>query len=329
MAIDFQKLLKNLSDKISPTDNQPKITPIYSIKTTSDNDKALKEELDKIDRQFTLSPTHDIKLPELELERMEYRPLSDQEIEELAKSSLAEYYNKSSKAIEQDAINQQKNLEDYKKQLYDALVQKEQNITQSYDQAKKDVAAQALKRGLARSSIAVLMEKELDAQKAKEIAQARNSYIEQAAEIDYKIADLEAKKQAAMNDLDITYAAKLAIEINELKQEREQKIKEVQKYNNELAKLQAQYNIDKLKAEQDLTLGQYKILKNKTAGLAEIEQEIEKQKQQKKFEYLLDYLSGIPKKEAIKFAETNPVVKESLDTYYYRKLLNALEARSD
>ncbi|HEY8444288.1 MAG TPA: hypothetical protein VIL24_05785 [Clostridia bacterium] len=325
MAIDFKKLLQDLAIKaISPKDSQP----TYPSAQKSPTSNSLKDELDKIDKDYSLSKVQEIKLPELELEKLEYKPLTDQEIEELAKSSLADYYTKTSRAIEQDAQNQQKNLDDYKKQLYDALAIKEQNIVDSFDQTKKDVASQALKRGLARSSIALAMEKELDAQKARELAQARNAYIEQAAQIDYQIADLEAKKQAALNDLDITYAAKLAIEINELKNERAEKIKEVLKYNNELAKYQAEYNIDRLKAEQDLTLGQYEILKKKTEGLEALEKELEQQKQQKKFEYILDYLNSMPKAEAIKAAETDSVIKNALDTYYYRKLLNALEARS-
>jgi hypothetical protein len=330
MAIDFKKLLKDLAIKITTGANdKPIYTPIEAQKTSAGDDLALKDKLNQIDREYSISKIQDIKLPEsADLQKLEYQPLSDSEIEELAKNSLAEYYNLTSRAIDQDAQSQKKDLDDYKKQLYEALAQKEQTIEQSFDQAKKDVASQALKRGLARSSIALAMEQEIDAQKARELAQARNSYIEQAAEIDYKIADLETKKQAAMNDLDITYAAKLAIQINDLKNERAEKIKEVQKYNNELAKYQAEYNIDRLKAEQDLTLGQYEILEKKTSGMAGIEKELEQQKQQKKFEYLLDYLSGMPKKEAIKEAENNPLIRQSLDTYYYRKLLNALEARS-
>lgn len=331
MAIDFKKLLQDLAIKANPKSNdQPTYTPFDPNKTsTSNNNNTLKDQLDKIDRQYSISQIPEVKLPqEIDFEKLEYQPLSDQEIQELAKNSLADYYNLSSKAITQDTQNQQKNLDDYKKQLYEALAQKEQNIEQSFDQAKKDVSSQALKRGLARSSIALAMEQEIDTQKARELAHARNSYIEQAAQIDYKIADLETKKQAAMNDLDISYAAKLAIEINDLKNERAEKIKEVQKYNNELAKYQAEYNINRQKAEQDLTLGQYEILKSKTTGIAEIEKELEQQKQQKKFEFLLDYLSTLPKKEAIKTAETNSMIKDALDTYYYRKLLNALEARS-
>ncbi|HHW89408.1 MAG TPA: hypothetical protein GX745_00685 [Clostridiales bacterium] len=330
MAIDFKKLLKDLAIKITTGTNDKPIYPPTDVQKTSiGDDMALKDKLDKIDQEYSISEIQDIKLPEsVDLEKLEYKALSDSEIQELAKHSLADYYNLTSRAIDQDTQSQKKDLDDYKKQLYDALTQKEQNIEQSFDQAKKDVSSQALKRGLARSSIALAMEQEIDAQKARELAQSRNAYIEQAARIDYEIADLETKKQAAMNDLDISYAAKLAIQINDLKNERAEKIKEVQKYNNELAKYQAEYNIDRQKAEQDLTLGQYEILKNKTTGIAEIEKELEQQKQQKKFEYLLDYLSGIPKKEAIKAAESNPLIRQSLDTYYYRKLLNALEART-
>ena len=100
------------------------------------------------------------------------------------------------------------------------------------------------------------------------------------------------------------------------------------KYNNELAKYEAEYNINRQKAEQDLTLGQHEIIKNKTVGKSDIEQELSKQKQEKKFEYILDYLGGMSKKDAISFAENSDIVKNSLDTYYYRKLLNAIEARS-
>ena len=224
--------------------------------------------------------------------------------------------------------SQKKDLSDYKQQLYDALNQKESVINDSYQQAKASSAAEALKRGLARSSIALSQGTVLDEKQAEQIANVRNSYIEQAAEIDYKLSDLETKKQSALADLDISYAAKLAIEIDELKNERSKKIEEVTKYNNELAKYEAEYNINRQKAEQDLTLGQYEIIKNKTVGKSDIEQELSKQKQEKKFEYILDYLGGMSKKDAISFAENSDIVKNSLDTYYYRKLLNAIEARS-
>ena len=114
----------------------------------------------------------------------------------------------------------------------------------------------------------------------------------------------------------------------DLREERNDKIEEVKKYNNELAKYEAEYNINRQKAEQDLTLGQYELLKNKTTGINEIQQELNKQKHEQKFEYILDYLNNLSKKDALKFAENQAVIKDSLDTYYYRKLLNAIEARS-
>lgn len=326
MAINFSKLLKDLNTKTNlQTSEKTAEKPVKNLSESS----GLEDELKKIDGQYTAGTIQDIDLPDSSgTKPLEYQPLTDSEIESLAKNSLAEYYTKSTKAIEQDLLSQKKDLKDYKQQLYDALAQKENVISQNFDEAKSSAAKDALKRGLARSSVALSMDQGLEQKKASELAQARNAYIEQAAEIDYKLNDLETKKQAALSDLDISYAAKLAIEIDDLKQERSKKIEEVHKYNNELAKYEAEYNINRQKAEQDLTLGQYEIIRNKTAGLNEIEQELEKQKQQKKFEYILDYLSGMTKKEAIDFAENNDLVKNSLDTYYYRKLLNAIEARS-
>lgn len=329
MAIDYSKLLKDLNIKANLEKNNKtvEINPVNTIKSTS---SSLEEGLKNIDEQYSVDKQFEnVVLPKSSgVQKLEYQPLTDAEIENLAKNSLAEYYNKSTKAIMEETQNQKNDLSDYKKQLYDALAQKESVIQDTYSQAKSSAAAEALKRGLARSSIALSQAAAFDQEQAQQIAQVRNSYIEQAAEIDYKIAELETKKQSALNDLDITYAAKLAIEIDELKKERSDKIEEVQKYNNELAKYEAEYNINRQKAEQDLTLGQYEILKNKTTGLSEIEKELNTHKQEKKFEYILDYLNSMSKKEALKLAETNDVIKNSLDTYYYRKLLNAIEARS-
>lgn len=329
MAINFSKLLKDLDIKAKLPKND-KTVDLQSNNTQKlSNLSGFEDELKKIDGQYNVDNMQDIDLPENSgTKPLEYQPLTDIDIEGLAKNSLADYINKSTKAIEQDLNSQKKDLSDYKQQLYDALSQKESVISDSYQLAKSSTAAEALKRGLARSSVALSQSSVLDEKRAEQIADVRNSYIEQAAEIDYQLSDLETKKQSALADLDISYAAKLAIEIDELKNERSKKIEEVTKYNNELAKYEAEYNINRQKAEQDLTLGQYEIMKNKTVGKTDIEQELSKQKQEKKFEYILDYLSGMSKKDAINFAENNDLIKNSLDTYYYRKLLNAIEARS-
>lgn len=328
MAIDFAKLLKKLDIKVrlGETDWTPKITKVNAAPVSDE----IKGGLDKIDEKYNIdNQTDNISLPEkVETVPLEYSPMSDEEIKNLAKNSLAEYYTLSSKGLNEQADSSKKDLTDYKNELLKALSQKESNIDTGYDEAKKSTAGEALKRGLARSSIALGQLSEIDKEKAQVLAKTRNDFLEQAAEIDYRINDLETKKQSAINDLNITYAAKIAMEIGDLKTQRQEKIEEVAKYNNELTKYQAQYNIDRQTAEQDLKLGEYDLLEKKTVGMAEIEEKLQAKKYEEKFEYIMDYLSSMSKKDAIKYAENSDIIKNSLDTYNYRKLLNALEARN-
>lgn len=329
MALNLDKIFSNLNLKVI----MDKVAKSKSNQTATEsnknvNDQALSDALKNIDNKYDTSVNTDISLPEkAETQRLEYMPPTDEQIAEYAKNSLAEYYAKSLDAIESDNTSGVKALNDYKKQIAQNVADKENQINEAYEQARKSIEADTLKRGLARSSIAASQVQAINEKKAQTIVDERNKALDAIAQIDYEISELDRKKTNALNQLDITYAAKLAMEIGNLQTQRDNKIAEVTKYNNELAKYDAEYEIARQKAEQDLKLGEYKLMKERTLTKAEVESAIADIIMKEKFETIMGFLESMPKSEAIKYAETNDTIKNNLDTYYYRKLLNALEAR--
>lgn len=253
-------------------------------------------------------------------ERIEYDAPTDDEIGEQAKASLSEYETASKNAIENEisslftkyGIDKQNNALAYENAV--------KSIEDAYKTAVESASNDALKRGVARSSIAVNTIGALEKSQAEAKVDASALYEKNKADLDAKISGLEAQRQKAMDEFNIAYTAKLTQQINALKAEREEKAQEAIRYNNSLTEKENKEHIDREKAESDLyteALEQFKTEKKLKNDPDAVTQDV---MYQQIYGVLRDKLLTMSAAEAKKEVNDNPLFRRYLSDAYFYKL---------
>jgi len=151
-----------------------------------------------------------------------YMPYND-DLKKLAKANLTEFDQTNRRAIEgmiEEAGNLLMSNRDTEKARAEQLMRQ---IDAAYGTARKNSNNDALKRGLARSSIAVNRTADIETAAAEKRSSATAENLANLADIDNRLASLAGKRENALNQFDIAYAARLTQEINNLTQEREKR----------------------------------------------------------------------------------------------------------
>ena len=226
------------------------------VASAYDEDKE-KNELDgvvgtinAINDSFGLIDIPDYKEPDFS--RLDVPSKSSDDIESEAKNSLAEYRNKELAGIDsgielkRDALNQNKiDL----KENRDSMLS---NINATYDRARENASNDALRRGVARSSIVVSILDAFSKDEIDSIGKVEKEYSDSLNAIDFEINALDAQRKQAISDFDIAYAVKLNDKINALTNEFEKKQSEIIKYNNDIAEKEKEYQENYAKLVADI-----------------------------------------------------------------------------
>jgi len=248
------------------------------------------------------------------LERMSVAEKSDDEIKGLASDSLAGYKNTAISAIEKEIEALNVRLGEEKEHVKLAAGQKSDSLDAAYDSAKRAVDSDVLRRGLARSSIAVNKQAELSGAKAAESTKIGAQLADALSRLDNEIASLSQKRENALADFNIAYAAKLTQEIMNLTEAQEKKKAEALKHNNSLAEKERAAAIEK--AEKEAALYGKELdnkQKEKNLGLSADKNDAV----YKKMVSLLDALNPVDARELVM---KNPLFRDSLSDAYYYKL---------
>ncbi len=254
-------------------------------------------------------------------DRLTYDAPSDEQITETAKSGLEDYRKKGVESVENEiaaliekyASDKAGNSGSYQKTL--------KSLSEAYEAAIEEARYDALKRGLARSSVAANTTAALVGERAAKTAEAAAEYEAAQADVDAKISELDVKRQKAMDDFDIAYTAKLTEEINKLKSEREKLKTEALKYNNSLTEKENKEKIDKAKAESDLYTEQL-AQKKAEEKLAEGDTATKEKRYQQIYTVLRDKLLTMSPQEAKQEITNNPIYSSYLSKPYYYKLFD-------
>ena len=280
----------------------------------------LAEELKKVDSQYTLSGTNGYNLPQsVGYTPLDYKPLTDDEIKRYAADTLAEYRLMSLNQINDGAARTAADLAASKTGLETAASKKRQEIDAYYDAAKQAGSNDALRRGLARSSVIVNKLNALENNKAQAKTDVAASLFDSIHQIDNKLNELETARLNALDGFDIVYAAKLGAEIQKLGAERQARLDDVIKYNNTLKSGEAQYGLDYAKTDSALN----KDLYNQNADIVknDLLNEMRKMIQKEKYSIVLEYLNGMSKSDAQNNLKSNEAFyKEQLGADYYNNL---------
>ena len=254
-------------------------------------------------------------------QRLDYTAPSDDEIADAAKAGLNDYRRKGTESVENEIaalIEKYATDKDNRSKSYEKTLK---SLSEAYEAAIEEARYDALKRGLARSSVAANVTAALVGDRAEKTAAATAEYEAAQADVDAKISELGMKRQKAMDDFDIAYTAKLTEEIKKLKSEREKLKTEAIKYNNSLTEKENKEKVEKAKTESDLYTEEL-AQREKAGKLADGDTAATEQKYQRIYTVLRDKLLTMSAAEAKKEVAENPIYSEHLSGPYYYKLFD-------
>lgn len=179
---------------------------------------------------------------QLSLTRLEYDAPTDDEIIKLASESLESKYKQKKDSLT-DLTTEKKN--DFLSAIERAKENSQREkieVNDSFEKAKQSVENNALKRGMARSSVVVNEVGQLERQKNSQLGEVDRELTEKIEGINSQINSLEAELSQSIKDLDMEKAVELNEKITALKEERKAKQDEVIKYNNSINETETKYN---------------------------------------------------------------------------------------
>lgn len=202
--------------------------------------KSLYDSLDKINDDYEKTDVRSYNgtvIPKLN--EKTYDAPTDEEIIKTATDE--EKANTARKKQAAEAVAEEKKAAlDLQKAGYENYAKEsEKRISDSYETAKNNASDEAIKRGIARSSIISEQLKDFDEAKIKDVENAYATAREKIAEADEKIGSLTEELSKAVASYDMEEAVKINERINALKEERTKKQNEVTEYNNALKEKRA------------------------------------------------------------------------------------------
>ncbi|GHU99252.1 hypothetical protein FACS1894211_04330 [Clostridia bacterium] len=298
--------------------------PTVTVQSPLNN---LDKELKKLEEKYRLYGKNAYDLPDtLNAEPMEYKGMTEEQINEYAKAQMAAEYAAALRSINDDAKRSKNDLTTYKDKLNAAAGDGMTAADEAYKQAARVTSDDALKRGLSRSSIIVNKLANLEEKKTETKADISSKLFKDLADIDNGLDSLETKRLRSVDELDLVNAAKLAQEIKNLTERREKQLDEILKYNNSLREKQADYALQYAKTDSALDKDAYdKVANDIKNGLSV---EINAQIQQEKYAKINEFLNGAGKQDAVNYLKNNEeYFTRQVGAAYYQKLLSEQQAR--
>lgn len=229
----------NMNNYSISDETSKKVFDAYNSSTKNDDMDKIIKSINKIKNSF-----NDVEIPDYEepnFERLESVKKTSEDIENEAKNSLAEYKNSSLNSIDEDIESQRDKLETNKQTLSDSKDSTIEAVKSNYASAKKDASDDALKRGLARSSIAVSVLDAFSKDEIDELNAIEKEYSSSMNELNFELNALDAQKKKALDDFDIAYAVKLNDKISSLTSDYNKMQQEIIEYNNKIAEKEKDY----------------------------------------------------------------------------------------
>lgn len=316
--VNFNKMLLETDGGGAPKKPKDQVqTPVTEggAKSYEDLDKALSI----IDKQYTVhyvSPGLD--LPEsLGTEKLTYQMPSESEIMSQAQSSLASKYYTQAANIKSGAEKNSNSISDKIDQAELNALFKVRSLADKLVEDKEQVKNTALKRGLARSSIAENAVKETEnvfERQEDEILSQKDANV---GLMKRQLKDLQAVANQALIALEGSRTLETAAVAQKLLSDAIKKQEEVLKYNNSLNSNQAKYEASRATKIIDAQNAEYRRAAEVQKLLAEVGQEGLKQIVQKeKYIAVINYMDTLTKGEAREMLAARGDLPAELGGYY-------------
>lgn len=274
-----------------------------------------------------LTTTSNIDIPESPtFERMENIDIDNEKIKQDSITELEDYRNSSINNINKEYENKGKELEKNKEDLYTTTSELKDSVKQSYATAKENANNDAIKRGLARSSIVI---NTLDAFNNKELetyTQIDKELTNNINAINFELNALVSSKEEALNNFDIEYASKLTEKINQSTEKLREAQENVIKYNNQIAEKEAEFNQSVAELENKINNSTW----DKEKDYAEFISDyginvVNRVKNDMLLNTAKAYFASLSKREAAEIVTKYPEIIELLGQDNYKEILNMYE----
>lgn len=291
----------------------------------------LMKSFDEIDKKYSFNLDDQGKNfdQSLNLEKQTFTRPDESSVKKQAEDGLYDYKTTSLTKIENDYTTNKNAIDEKLNELSTSKNESKNNLKSAYENAKLDASNDAIKRGLARSSIIVNKLASYDKAMLDEFSKIENDWNEAYNKLSSEKTMLEVQKQNALDAFDIAYAVKLSEKINSINEKIDEKEREVIEYNNKVEQLEKEFELEKQKQIQDYN----DKLNDKKLDILEYygdygTNQVELIKQTEKYDKALAYFMSIPKQEALSILENNDHFKASLKNYY-NKLLTQIAAKEE
>lgn len=165
--------------------------------------------------------------------------MSDDEIRESAKQHYQAWREGREQSIQSDFDIRSESEEFRRGELENERALNRDRIDNSFDGRQQEVRNESVRRGLARSSIAINRAGEVEEGRIRAQHQSEQSHLTAIERINQNIRTLEQRKNAALNDLDNDHARRIETQIGRLENERQRRLSEIERLNQQGASRQA------------------------------------------------------------------------------------------
>lgn len=302
-----------------------------STANTTDLDK-LKKTIQEIEKTYTASTQPSASkdttvAPTFEADFRTYDAPDDAEIEASAKQAVEADNQVKRSQIVFDTQTKSNALKNSAAAAERAYLQAEVDGKNYFDEARQSSSDSALKRGLARSSIAQFTQEAVNNAEATARLKLRTELSRELSSINGQLEQLTAERDIALDHLDIVSAAKLTQEINSLKTQRDNKQNEVQEYNNALKEKLAKLAIEQEKWAQQKEENEIKLTDLRSEQAKKEAEKLKEERDKAVYQSVSAYLGAMKPSVARKELSSNPYYRSVLSSYHYALINNALNAR--
>lgn len=287
------------------------------VKDSTSNSKTIFEKFGEVDNKYNNLTSRG---QDLTLEKMKYTKPSEQDVETDAKNSLESYKNSSINSINQNFEEKNKNIDESIEEAKQSSQKEKNDIVLAYNSAKSEAKDDAIKRGLARSSIIVNTLASYDKEMLNSLNAEANNLNQALTKYQNEKNLLEEQKQSALSAFDIEYAVKLQDKINQINDSIYEKEKEVIEYNNKIAETEAKWKQNQEDAVYDKTVEIADLMAKHGISVFDV------LKQNEKYELAKTHLSSMNKEDALLEFTNNSNYISHLGKSLYNKLLNELKS---
>ena len=208
---------------------------------SDENREELLEQLQAADERYRRELEAAEEQGTLKQDKLEYELPSDEEINAAAEREGQRYYEENAARTNEKYDAQGKELNALAESRREQAELADRRIEESYRERRQDAEAQALARGLGRSSIIMGQIEAFDRGKIEDRNQLYADYADELSRITAEINSLEARRTAELNGLEYDRAGVTEDKLRALKEERDEKLAEMIKYNNAISEKQQKY----------------------------------------------------------------------------------------